>query len=99
MNGLVCAALPELLEPVDLPAWSEGIAALRDDLVDVLRAAGLRPAPSEACWVLVEAPGLRDRLARNGVAVRDCSSFALPDHVRIAVPDHHGRARLQEALT
>jgi histidinol-phosphate/aromatic aminotransferase/cobyric acid decarboxylase-like protein len=48
--------------------------------------------------VLVEAPGLRDRLAPKGVAVRDCTSFGLPHHVRIAVPDRHGLARLQEAL-
>jgi histidinol-phosphate/aromatic aminotransferase/cobyric acid decarboxylase-like protein len=98
VNGLVCAALPELLEPVDLARWSTEVAALRADLVAVLRGAGLDPEPSDACWVLVEAPGLRDRLAPKGVAVRDCTSFGLPDHVRIAVPDRHGLTRLQEAL-
>lgn len=99
VNGLVCAALPDLLERVDLPAWTIGVAELRASLVDVLRAAGLDPEPSDACWVLVHSPGLRDRLARRGVAVRDCASFGLPEHVRIAVPGHAGRARLQEALT
>jgi histidinol-phosphate/aromatic aminotransferase/cobyric acid decarboxylase-like protein len=98
VNGLVCAALPELLAPVDLPRWRDDVAELRSRLVDVLRHAGLAPEPSDACWVLVEAPGLRDRLAPKGIAVRDCSSFGLPAHVRIAVPDLVGLTRLQEAL-
>jgi histidinol-phosphate/aromatic aminotransferase/cobyric acid decarboxylase-like protein len=98
VNGLVCHALPELLEPVDLPGWAGAIAVLRTALVDLLVAAGLAPEPSDANWVLVEAPGLRGRLALRGVAVRDCASFGLPRHVRIAVPDRAGLDRLQEAL-
>jgi len=98
VNGLVCDALAELLEPVDLPGWADAVASLRRGLVATLTGAGLRPEPSDANWVLVEAPGLRDRLARRGVAVRDCASFGLPRHVRIAVPDRAGLDRLQEAL-
>ena len=49
--------------------------------------------------LVAEAPGLRERLARHRIAVRDCGSFGLPRHVRIAVPDEVGLARLQEALT
>jgi len=98
VNGLVCEALPELLSAVDLPVWAVEVARLRRELVDGLLAAGLVAQPSDACWVLVEAPGLRARLAPRGIAVRDCSSFGLPDHVRIAVPDEAGRARLLEAL-
>jgi histidinol-phosphate/aromatic aminotransferase/cobyric acid decarboxylase-like protein len=99
VNGLACEALPDLLDAVDLPRWREEVTDLRDRLVEVLRSAGLAPEPSDACWVLVEAPGLRERLAPRGIAVRDCSSFALPRHVRIAVPDITGLARLQEALS
>jgi histidinol-phosphate/aromatic aminotransferase/cobyric acid decarboxylase-like protein len=99
VNGLVCSALPELLGTVDLARWRDEVAGLRDALVDVLRASGLAPELSDACWVLVEAPGLRDRLAPKGIAVRDCSSFGMPHHVRIAVPDRAGLVRLQEALT
>ena len=76
----------------------DAVADLRRALVDGLTAAGLAPEPSDACWVLVEAPGLRDVLAPRGVAVRDCASFGLPDHVRIAVPDATGLDRLLEAL-
>ena len=98
VNGLAAAALPDLLEAVDLPAWAAGVAGLRDRLVAVLRHAGLHPEPSDANFLLVRAPGLRDRLAPHGVLVRDCASFGLPDHVRIAVPDDAGLARLEEVL-
>ena len=43
-------------------------------------------------------PGLRDRLAPYGILVRDCASFGLPDHARIAVPGDAGLARLEEVL-
>ena len=98
LNGLAAAALPDLLERVDLAGWAAAVASLRSQLVDVLRGAGLAPEPSDANFVLVRAPGLRERLAPRGVLVRDCTSFGLPDHVRIAVPDATGLARLEEAL-
>jgi histidinol-phosphate/aromatic aminotransferase/cobyric acid decarboxylase-like protein len=98
VNGLVCAALPDLLEAVDLPAWAAGITHLRSRLVGILRRAGLDPQQSDANFVLVRAPGLRDRLAPHGILVRDCASFGLPEHVRIAVPDDAGLDRLEETL-
>jgi histidinol-phosphate/aromatic aminotransferase/cobyric acid decarboxylase-like protein len=97
VNGLACAALPELLDLVDLSAWSDAVTKLRGELVDVLRAAGFEPRRSDAPWVLVDAP-LRERLAPRGVVVRDCASFGLPGVSRIAVPDADGLARLEEAL-
>lgn len=42
--------------------------------------------------------GVRDALAAQGVLVRDCASFGLPDRVRIAVPDERGLSRLARAL-
>lgn len=98
VNGLACASLAELLDAVDLPAWAAAAAALRARLVDVLCGAGLTPRPSDAPWVLVDAPGLRERLARRGVVVRDCTSFGLPGVHRIAVPDEAGLDRLAGAL-
>jgi histidinol-phosphate/aromatic aminotransferase/cobyric acid decarboxylase-like protein len=44
------------------------------------------------------AAGLRDGLARRGVVVRDCASFGLTDHVRIAVPGPDDLGRLDDAL-
>jgi len=97
VNGLVCKALPDLLATVDLHAWATSIAALRGQLVDVLVDAGLPVRPSDAPWVLVDAP-LRERLGVQGIAVRDCASFGLPDVTRIAVPDERGLERLAKAL-
>jgi histidinol-phosphate/aromatic aminotransferase/cobyric acid decarboxylase-like protein len=99
VNGLVASALPDLLAQVDLVSWPPRIRGLRQQLVDVLRAHGLEPLPSDANWVLVEAPGLRTRLARHGVVVRDCASFGLPHMVRVAVPTSGDLARLDEALS
>ena len=98
VNGLAAAALPDLLARADLAGWAGAIARWRADLVALLVASGLRPEPSDANWVLVRAPGLRSRLAPHGVLVRDCTSFGMPDHVRVAVPDPAGLARLAEAL-
>jgi histidinol-phosphate/aromatic aminotransferase/cobyric acid decarboxylase-like protein len=92
-------ALPTLLAMTDLPAWASAIRTARAELCTALCEAGLAPLPSEANFVLVEGgTGLRDRLAREGVIVRECSSFGLEDRVRIAVPDEQGLARLVAAL-
>ncbi|HZJ50017.1 MAG TPA: aminotransferase class I/II-fold pyridoxal phosphate-dependent enzyme [Actinomycetota bacterium] len=98
LNSLAVALIPELLERVDLPAWTETIAAGRAELVALLGRHGIPTEPSDAPWVLGRSPGLRDRLAPLGVVVRDCTSFGLLDHVRIAVPDKAGMARLDEAF-
>lgn len=98
VNGLAIALVPELLARADLTAWTAEIAALRDELTNILRSHGLTTEPSAAPWVLTRAPGLRDQLAPHGVIVRDCASFGLVDHVRIAVPNSDGLARLDTAL-
>ena len=82
---------PSSSSAVDLPAWRDGIARPPGrGLVGVLAAYGLATRPSDANWVLVDAPGLREALAPHGVVVRDCASFGLPGLTRIAVPDERG---------
>jgi histidinol-phosphate/aromatic aminotransferase/cobyric acid decarboxylase-like protein len=99
VSALAADALPGLLEVADLPGWAGEVARLRRPLVEVLAGAGLDPRPSDANFVLcARAVGLRDRLAGEGVVVRDCASFGLPGHARVAVPDDAGRARLAAAL-
>lgn len=100
VNGLVCAALPALLDLADPVAWRDGIAGLRGELCGVLARHGLRTDPSDGPYVWVpDAPGLRNRLLPRGVVVRDGTSFGHPDAVRIAVPGPDGIARLDRALT
>jgi histidinol-phosphate/aromatic aminotransferase/cobyric acid decarboxylase-like protein len=97
VNGLACTLLPDLLQAADLPAWAAAGARRRAALTAALPGV----LPSDANFVLVEAPGgaaaTRARLARRGVLVRDCTSFGLPGHVRVAVPDEDGLQCLVEA--
>jgi histidinol-phosphate/aromatic aminotransferase/cobyric acid decarboxylase-like protein len=98
VNGLALAMLPELLARADLVLWCKAIEHRRFELATLLRERGYEPSSSDAPWLLVEAPGLRERLAPRGVVVRDCTSFGLPGHVRIAVPDDAGLERLHHVL-
>jgi histidinol-phosphate/aromatic aminotransferase/cobyric acid decarboxylase-like protein len=99
VGGLACALVGDLAARADPPGWTAALAAARADLVAVLAAHGWSPEAADAPWVLVPgARGLRSELARRAVVVRDCASFGLPDHVRIAVPDGAGLARLDRAL-
>jgi nicotinate-nucleotide--dimethylbenzimidazole phosphoribosyltransferase len=98
VGSLALAVLDDLLAAADLPGWANAIDAQRLQLTGLLAAHGLNPFPSDAPWVLVESPGLRERLAPHGVVVRDCASFGLPTQARIAVPDDDGLARLAAAL-
>ena len=74
------------------------MVALRTQLVSVLTSAELASRPGVAKRVLVEGPGLRERLIPHGVVIRDCASFGLPGVMRIAVPDAAGLERLDNAL-
>lgn len=100
VGSLACSLLPVLAAHADPPGWTERIAKAREALAEVLRTHGWRPQRSDAPWLLVpEARGLREALARHAVAIRDCASFGLPDHVRISVPDDAGLERLDVALS
>ncbi len=99
VNGLVCAALPALLDLADPGRWRDGIADLRSQLVDVLDDHDLVAETSDVNYVWVpQAAGLRDRLLPHGILVRDGSSFGRPDAVRIAVPEPAGLERLARTL-
>ncbi|MBS1264116.1 MAG: Histidinol-phosphate aminotransferase [Methanonatronarchaeales archaeon] len=58
-------------------------------------------APSDANFLLVEvgdASAAKEELLEDGLLVRDCSSFGLPEHVRISVRNRSDNERLVEAL-
>jgi histidinol-phosphate/aromatic aminotransferase/cobyric acid decarboxylase-like protein len=99
VGGLELALLPELLAGVDLAGWSKEVATLRAELVALLNRHGVTPHPSDANFLLCDAPpGFREKLLGQGIVVRDCTSFGLPAQVRIAVPDYEGMERLSAAL-
>jgi histidinol-phosphate/aromatic aminotransferase/cobyric acid decarboxylase-like protein len=98
LNGLAAAALPDLLAALDLADSARRIRVLRDDLRGMLEGHGIAARPSDANWLLVDYPGLREMLAPKGIVVRDCASFGLEGVTRIAVPNETGLARLSDAL-
>jgi histidinol-phosphate aminotransferase len=86
---------PELLPDLD------NLASARSGLIDGLRRLGLRPLPTSCNFFLVPVKGaydLRARLLVAGCLVRDCTSFGLPDHIRIAVRTPEDNLRLVQAL-
>jgi histidinol-phosphate/aromatic aminotransferase/cobyric acid decarboxylase-like protein len=77
------------------------VTRVRAKLTDALRSAGLEVVPGRANFILVrvgEAAGFRARLLRCGFAVRDCTSFGLPEWVRVAVPVEVAADRLAPAF-
>lgn len=98
LNGLAASALPDLLSGIDLADSAHRVRTLREQLRALLEAHNMTTRPSDANWLLVERPGLRDALAPSGIVVRDCASFGLHGVTRIAVPNESGLARLAEAL-
>ena len=78
------------------------LLADRAALAAVLREHGLEPLVTGAPFLLVDvgdAAALRRRLlVEHGVHVRDCASFALPRHLRLAARPEGERARLGHAL-
>ncbi len=86
VNGLAIAALPHLLERTDLAEWASAIRILRAEFVAALRTLSFTVDDTDANWVLVHRPDLREDLAPQGVLVRDATSFGLPGVARVALP-------------
>jgi histidinol-phosphate/aromatic aminotransferase/cobyric acid decarboxylase-like protein len=99
VNGLALAAIERFIELTDLTGWARSIGERRRQLVAHLKSFGLAVTDTDACWVLVDRPGLRAELIPHGVVVRDCTSFGLPGIHRIAVPNDAQLERLTKALT
>lgn len=88
-GAFVAASRARLL--ADRAALAAGLAAL-----------GLAPAPSSTGYLVAhvgDARAVRRRLlVEHAILVRDCTSFGLPDHVRIAARPAAERERLFAAL-
>lgn len=97
--------LAALADDAHVAAAREVVSEAKAYLQAQLAALGVPAVPSAANFMLVRvgnATGVRRRLLRRRVLVRDCTSFGLPDYVRIAVrrPEecHQLIAALREVL-
>lgn len=102
LGAPAAAAVLQALAERDFVADSwQRVAATRAALCDSLTEAGFDVQPSLANFVLVragEADPLRARLLGRGFVVRDCTSFGLAGHVRIAVPHEDHLSALVAAM-
>jgi len=85
-----------------LVASRERIAREREWLFSSLNSLGLLCVPPSANYILVEVPleaeVLVERLLSRGILVRNCRSFGLPRHIRVAVRTREENEQLIEAL-
>lgn len=95
------AGLAALAQDAFVASCRARLLADRDSLADALRGLGLCPLPSETTFFIMpvsDPPGLRQRLLRRGLLIRDCTSFGLPGHIRIAARPAPDRERLVAVL-
>ena len=82
------AGLAALDEESHVVAGRQVISDAKAFLYRELAALDVETKPSEANFILArvgDASKARDTLLREGIAVRDCTSFGLPEYIRIAV--------------
>ncbi len=82
------AGLAALADEVHLARAQQEVAAARAYLAAELTSLGLAVLPSATNFLLVRvgaATRLREALLRRGCCVRDCTSFGLPEYVRIGL--------------
>jgi histidinol-phosphate aminotransferase len=94
------AGLAALQDRTHLDRAREVVRKSKAYLTGALNEIGLEVAPSAANFLLVKvgnAAVVRRALLREGVAVRDCTSFGLPQYVRIGVRSPEDCRRLVEA--
>ncbi len=89
INGAALAAgIAALQDTQHLTKTRECISQAKEFLVRELTRLGLWVVPSDANFLLVQvknASEVRVRLVRKGIHVRDCTSFGLPDFIRLGV--------------
>ncbi|HET8599524.1 MAG TPA: aminotransferase class I/II-fold pyridoxal phosphate-dependent enzyme [Segeticoccus sp.] len=95
------AALAALRDPGHTQAVRNHTLRHRAELTRLLQEAGYAIVPSQANFVLAEAPDeseLVERLWRQGVTVRPGTALGMPGTVRVSVPSSAGLDLLRAAL-
>ena len=102
VNGLAQAAgLAALADSGYLSRAREAVTQAKAFLTEQLTALGFTVHPSAANFLLVrvgDAPAWHDRLMRKGLFVRDCTSFGLPEYVRLGIRSLPDCRRLVETM-
>ena len=105
VNGLAQAAgLAALADSDYLPRVRQAVAEAKKYLTTQLQTMEFAVLPSAANFLMVrvgDAGSWRDKLMRRGIFVRDCSSFGLPEYLRLgirALPDCQRLAEVMKEL-
>ena len=102
VNGLAQAAgVVALADGCYLERARAAVAASRECVEQRFGEMGIRCYPTAANFVLAQvgdSAALWDRLARQGIFVRDCTSFGLPDCIRIGLRPVEDCVRLADAV-
>ena len=89
VNGAALAAGMAALKSPDYVEDGRRLAAeARAFLCEALAELDFEVVPGAANFILLrtdDATGLRLEMLKRGIALRDCTSFGLPDHVRIGM--------------
>lgn len=103
VNGLAqAAALTALADANYLPRARRAVAEAKDYLLDRLTGMGFLVPPSSANFLLLrvgDGAAWRSKLMQQGLFVRDCTSFGLPEYIRIGIRSLPDCRRLVQAIT
>ena len=98
VNALAQAAgVAALRDPTHQQVSLARLAHAKQELVGSLTRLGLAPVPSVTAFFLLHVgngAAFRQALLRRGILVRDCASFGLPGHIRIAARQPEENERL-----
>ena len=103
VNSLAQAAgIAALADAEYLSRAREAVFRAKRYLIESLASLGFEMPPSEANFLLVkvgDGPAWRSRLLSCGIVVRDCTSFGLPEYIRIGIRSLPDCQRLAEAMS